>query len=90
MSLPHGPCFLGTPVFCHRDLKVSNLLMTDKGCVKTGGCRVLGLRVWEVAFCGHTFGGGGVSPCKCPESPLPPPLPLLQRILAWPGPMVFQ
>lgn len=26
-----------TPPFCHRDLKVSNLLMTDKGCVKTGG-----------------------------------------------------
>lgn len=30
-----------------RDLKVSNLLMTDKGCVKTGGCWVLTWHVWR-------------------------------------------
>lgn len=43
----HGACFLGTLMFCLRDLKVSNLLMTDKGCVKTGGCRVLAPCVWR-------------------------------------------
>lgn len=39
--------------FCPRDLKVSNLLMTDKGCVKTGGCWVpAGVSV------SATWGGG--------------------------------
>lgn len=43
--LPFGksPLFSFRP----RDLKVSNLLMTDKGCVKTGGCRVLSLCMWR-------------------------------------------
>lgn len=43
--------------FCPRDLKVSNLLMTDKGCVKTGGCWVPAL--WPVSVGGYLERGAG-------------------------------
>lgn len=44
-----------------RDLKVSNLLMTDKGCVKTGGCWVLPPHMWEWVSLSMPIGVGDVS-----------------------------
>lgn len=50
------------PSLLLRDLKVSNLLMTDKGCVKTGGCWVLSPHMWDWVSLSVPVGVGDV---KC-------------------------
>lgn len=49
------------PSFLLRDLKVSNLLMTDKGCVKTGGCWVPSPHMWDWVSLSMPVGVGDVS-----------------------------
>lgn len=41
LQVLHGLKYMHSRYIIHRDLKVSNLLMTDKGCVKIGKrCRI--------------------------------------------------
>lgn len=69
-------CGLSAPAaVSHRDLKVSNLLMTDKGCVKIGESWHLH---WAVATLCHDRSSAGLPPDSHS---------LLQLILAWHAPM---
>lgn len=69
------PCGLSAPAaVSHRDLKVSNLLMTDKGCVKIGESQHLPPAV--AALCRDRSSAGLPPHCRS----------LLQLISAWHAP----